>query len=89
MGHAIATARQRQQYLDRELGQPPPAPTAPKGLLIWGSVGSGKSLLMQLFYDMVEHAKLVPLRRRMHFNAAMLEAALRTSAAKTTCAAAP
>ncbi|KAK9808342.1 hypothetical protein WJX73_003940 [Symbiochloris irregularis] len=73
MGHAIATARQRQQYLDRELGQPPPAPTAPKGLLIWGSVGSGKSLLMQLFYDMVEHAKLVPLRRRMHFNAAMLE----------------
>ena len=43
------------------------------GLYIYGSVGSGKSLIMQMFYDSVAQAKLVPLRRRMHFNAAMLE----------------
>lgn len=44
------------------------------GLYLHGSVGSGKSLLMDLFYDAV--AKTLPglqHHRRMHFNAAMLE----------------
>ena len=43
------------------------------GLLIHGSVGSGKSLLMQLFYDQVALRGLVPIHKRIHFNAAMLE----------------
>lgn len=43
------------------------------GLYIYGSVGSGKSLLMDMFYAAVEAETAVPLRRRIHFNAAMLE----------------
>ncbi len=43
------------------------------GLYIYGSVGSGKSLLMDMFFAEVEAADAVPLRRRLHFNAAMLE----------------
>lgn len=43
------------------------------GVYLHGSVGSGKSLLMDMFYRVITEHKLVPNRRRMHFNAAMLE----------------
>ncbi|KAJ9522476.1 hypothetical protein QJQ45_008233 [Haematococcus lacustris] len=56
----------------RELGPPPPRPPPPRGRYIHGSVGSGKSLLMDLFYQEVASAQL-GLHRRQHFNAAMLE----------------
>ena len=52
----------------------PYSPTTLAGLYIYGSVGSGKSLLMDMFFAEVEAADAVPLRRRLHFNAAMLEA---------------
>ncbi|KAL5559328.1 hypothetical protein UlMin_035539 [Ulmus minor] len=61
----------RERKLDSHVGRRPTAPPAPKGLYIWGNVGSGKTMLMDMFYSATEG--IVKHRRRYHFHEAMLK----------------
>lgn len=63
----------REQHLRRLLGPAPEQPTSPKGLYVYGPVGTGKTMLMDRFHSMVEDTGLVSFSRRLHFNAAMME----------------
>lgn len=50
-------------------GRKQPSPESVKGLYIWGSVGRGKTMLMDMFYEAAPLAS----RRRVHFHAFMAD----------------
>jgi cell division protein ZapE len=74
-----AAAAERLDDLQRQLERAPPGGffgklfgkkrEAPRGLYIWGGVGRGKSMLMDLFHDSLK----IHQKRRVHFHAFMLE----------------
>ena len=81
-GYEHRSARQRrhsriestvQQRVYEEIGPLPPPPPPPKGVYLYGSVGSGKTMLADMFFSAAAESEVLPLRRRVHSNAALLE----------------
>lgn len=63
---ALEAAPKRGSILWRALGR---KPETPRGVYLWGGVGRGKSMLMDLFFGCLA----IPLKRRVHFGEFMLE----------------
>jgi cell division protein ZapE len=63
---ALESAPARGSVRWRALGR---QPAPPKGVYLWGNVGRGKSMLMDLFFECVQ----VRRKRRVHFAEFMLE----------------
>ncbi|KZS98078.1 AFG1-like ATPase [Sistotremastrum niveocremeum HHB9708] len=58
-------------FLGRNPRPPVHNPVVPKGLYLYGDVGTGKSMLMDLFYDTLPPK--IKKKRRVHFHAFMID----------------
>ncbi|CAN9507838.1 unnamed protein product [Ophioblennius macclurei] len=70
--HGETSANTHKEPNDKEElvpSSPPPPPPPPKGFYIYGDVGTGKTMLMDLFYSRVENIR----KKRVHFNGFMLD----------------
>jgi cell division protein ZapE len=66
LAEELAAAPEKGSVLWRMLRR---APEPPRGIYMWGGVGRGKSMLMDLFYDCVR----IHRKRRVHFHEFMIE----------------
>lgn len=66
------------RLFSREPESPPP--NAPKGLYLYGDVGTGKTMLMDLFFHTLPSS--ITRKRRVHFHAFMIDVHKRVHAAK-------
>ncbi|KAL3979694.1 nicotinamide/nicotinate riboside kinase [Sarotherodon galilaeus] len=57
------------ELTEKEKPLPPPPGPPPKGFYIYGDVGTGKTMLMDLFYSHVKNSR----KKRVHFNGFMLD----------------
>ena len=64
---ALDTQKSAPSFISKLIGRQSPDPI--KGLYIWGDVGRGKTLLMDMFYDAVSE----PKKQRVHFHEFMDE----------------
>lgn len=65
MDELLAFKAQRSNLVSKWLSRTPP----PLGVYMWGSVGRGKTLMMDVFYQALPYRR----KRRIHFHALMLE----------------